>query len=793
LFNNFNPKCHVCGVQTVVSRFLVSAHHPSGQSLLRYSFSKKTFNFELQQNLTDVIKNIQLKSHVAVKHCHFHISTHKIMDKNKFMQVTASSTETFVSNGSEKNEEKMNQELAYKCIIIVSGVLSLLSAILFCTTFPMLYNTAQTLSSAIQSDFDSCEDSIRVLEDSILKLNPKNHSSRTPLIKRQSLGQSSVIFNGLVVFQECPACCIPGIQGPPGEPGLPGLPGSPGSEGSIGRPGTTPNASCIPERVYEPPPCLPCPQGPRGPVGHPGFPGDSGDPGIMGRPGNQGPPGPPGSTGIPGPPGLMGPPGAAGDAGMPPETKIIQGLPGDPGDPGPWGPPGSPGLPGLNGAPGLPGEKGWPGEPGNPGDMGIPGLPGPMGESGTAGPPGVCICDDTEVIIEDAKGKIPAPWAPPYQPVPPTTGYSDAQIPNPYQMQIEIPSYSTGNNLQMHNTIFPPPNQMQPHEQHHQLVKRKDESHSRKKDVQLLSKDESQCDQMWNRRIRAYQIMIKIQLALSTFSLLLISCILPLMNTYIGKNEDYAQRQLILCEESTNDFIQQISNLKMISINRTRRQMPNANAYGLPQMNGIENQCEGCCIAGPPGPRGQPGKPGRPGSAGKPGKPGIPGKTPNTTCPRFDVIKPPPCQPCPRGPPGIKGWPGFPGDIGPIGPMGDKGEDGEPGEPGEPGPEGPEGFPGSPGDPGDKGITPNSKMEPGPPGDPGQPGPVGYPGPPGLPGRDGPVGPIGLPGWPGEPGEVGEQGYPGPEGAVGLPGTPGQPGNCVCQSQVDNLEISRFQ
>ncbi|KRX94639.1 Cuticle collagen dpy-2 [Trichinella pseudospiralis] len=356
------------------------------------------------------------------------------MDKNKFMQRTASSAEIFSSNGSEKNEEKMNPELAYKCTIIVSGVLSLLSAILFCTTFPMLYNTAQTLSSTIQSDFDSCEsfpqDSIRVLEDSILKLNPKNHSTRTPLIKRQSLGQSSNalvslkkkllkwLFKTIEKFQ---ACCIPGIQGPPGEPGITGRPGSPGS--------------------------------------------------------NQGPPGPPGSTGIPGPPGLMGPPGAAGDAGMPPETKIMQGLPGDPGDPGPWGPPGSPGLPGLNGAPGLPGEKGWPGEPGNPGDMGIPGLPGPMGESGTAGPPGVCICDDTEVIIEDAKGKIPAPWAPPYQPVP-ATGYSDAQIPNSYQMQIEIPPYSTGNNLQMHNTIFPPPNQMQPHEKHHQLVKRKDDSHS---------------------------------------------------------------------------------------------------------------------------------------------------------------------------------------------------------------------------------------------------------------------------------------------------------------------------
>lgn len=82
------------------------------------------------------------------------------------------------------------------------------------------------------------------------------------------------------LFQECPgkipfykfafnivdflACCVPGERGPNGDSGLPGIPGSPGPDGALGRPGTTPNASCIPERVFEPPPCLPCPQGPRG-------------------------------------------------------------------------------------------------------------------------------------------------------------------------------------------------------------------------------------------------------------------------------------------------------------------------------------------------------------------------------------------------------------------------------------------------------------------------------------------------------------------------------------------------
>ncbi|PAV76212.1 hypothetical protein WR25_17553 [Diploscapter pachys] len=138
-------------------------------------------------------------------------------------------------------------------------------------------------------------------------------------------------------FQECPACCMPGERGPPGPDGLPALPG---------RPGITPNASCIPERVFEPPPCLPCPVGPRGSPGHPGFGGDMGEPGISGKPGNDG---------LPGEPGPIGP---SGDKGRTPEVKIITGPPGDVGDPG---------------------------------------------------TPGTCVCQDTEVVMTDEKGKIPAP------------------------------------------------------------------------------------------------------------------------------------------------------------------------------------------------------------------------------------------------------------------------------------------------------------------------------------------------------------------------------------------------
>uniref|UniRef100_A0A1I7TV05 Col_cuticle_N domain-containing protein n=1 Tax=Caenorhabditis tropicalis TaxID=1561998 RepID=A0A1I7TV05_9PELO len=210
-------------------------------------------------------------------------------------------------------------------------------------------------------------------------------------------------------FQECPACCIPGERGPAGDSGLPALPGAPGPDGAPGRPGTTPNASCIPERVFEPPPCLPCPQGPRGVPGHPGFPGDSGEPGIGGRPGSDGMPGKPGEPGLAGPIGPPGESGPIGDKGRTPEAHVIPGPPGDSGPPGPWGPPGSAGMPGEDGYAGTPGEKGWPGPPGAPGPGGMPGPIGPSGEQGPSGTPGTCVCQDTEVVMNDEKGKIPAP------------------------------------------------------------------------------------------------------------------------------------------------------------------------------------------------------------------------------------------------------------------------------------------------------------------------------------------------------------------------------------------------
>ncbi|VDP36251.1 unnamed protein product [Soboliphyme baturini] len=148
----------------------------------------------------------------------------------------------------------------------------------------------------------------------------------------------------LVTSLPCPPCCIPGERGPPGEPGLPAHHGTSGSEGSLGRPGIALNISCIPERIYEAPPCLPCAQGPRGPPGQPGYPGDLGDQGIPGRPGANR----------------------------------------------------------LNGPVGDPGEKGPPGVPGDLGNMGPFGPIGVHGSPGNPGFAGVCICQETEVVIEDS-------------------------------------------------------------------------------------------------------------------------------------------------------------------------------------------------------------------------------------------------------------------------------------------------------------------------------------------------------------------------------------------------------
>lgn len=88
-------------------------------------------------------------------------------------------------------------------------------------------------------------------------------------------------------------------------------------------------------------------------------------------------------------------------SGRTPEARVIPGPPGDAGEPGPWGPPGHPGAPGEDGYPGTPGEKGWPGPPGQPGPPGTDGPVGPGGEEGPAGTPGTCVCQDTEVVMQD--------------------------------------------------------------------------------------------------------------------------------------------------------------------------------------------------------------------------------------------------------------------------------------------------------------------------------------------------------------------------------------------------------
>ncbi|KFD65667.1 hypothetical protein M514_09604 [Trichuris suis] len=545
----------------------------------------------------------------------------------------------------------------------------------------MLSNHVWTIASFHSTDFEFCDDTISSLLDSVETLKANWQRNKT-LIKRYAphpaatppppYGQDAVAFTGLLIYQECPACCRPGETGPPGEPGLPALPGAPGSEGAPGRPGRTPNASCIPERIYQPAPCLPCPQGPRGPVGHPGFPGDTGDPGIMG---NQGPPGDPGPPGIPGPPGSMGPLGPPGDAGMPPENKILPGPPGDPGEPGVLGPPGDPGTNGENGSHGPPGDKGWPGEPGEPGDMGIPGAPGKIGEPGPPGAAGVCICPDTEVIIEDSVGKA-----------------------------------------KKHCFRYNPVSTM---------------NSSVKKNVKRsFIQEDAHSSKLINGRKRAYNIMAKIQLTLSTVSFLFTSLTMPFLYNYVQQTTQFVDLQLLSCEEGVTESMEQLLPMEMIGKwrNRTKRQYDQVDPQ-LPQLDIMEGQ--------------------RPRSCWSNGK----------------------------------AWLGYSDHKMLKSCIFTSGDDGEPGEAGDPGGEGPLGYPGKPGEVGDKGITPDSKMEQGLPGDPGPMGPIGYPGLPGLCGREGPVGPVGEPGWPGESGEPGEQGYPGSEGPVGPEGVPGAPGICVCKTE----------
>lgn len=293
------------------------------------------------------------------------------------------------------------RERAFKCIISLASTLSISSLLTLCLVAPSAYNFVDNVGTFTKQDFAYCESATEDLEKELSTIRVINPNRTRREVIRYGNYNPTLFATDHIIFQECPACCTPGERGPPGDVGLPGLPGSPGPDGAPGRPGATPNASCIPERIFEPPPCLPCPQGPRGVPGHPGFPGDPGDPGIPGKPGADGLRGKPGKDGPPGPIGPAGPIGPPGDKGVTPHTHVVPGPPGDPGDPGPWGAPGHPGPNGEDGYSGPPGEKGWPGPPGLPGLIGLPGAPGPQGEPGPSGTPGTCVCQDTEIVIAD--------------------------------------------------------------------------------------------------------------------------------------------------------------------------------------------------------------------------------------------------------------------------------------------------------------------------------------------------------------------------------------------------------
>uniref|UniRef100_A0A7E4ULM7 Col_cuticle_N domain-containing protein n=1 Tax=Panagrellus redivivus TaxID=6233 RepID=A0A7E4ULM7_PANRE len=327
------------------------------------------------------------------------------------MKVAESAVRRFAARPDDEEELiDDRRETVYQFVISVCSVISITSLLVLCFAMPTMYNYVNTVADFGRRDFAYCELATMDMQFEISQMQEKfERENRTKRAGNYAGYNPTLLAASAPVFQECPACCVPGERGPLGDSGLPGMPGNPGPDGAPGRPGTTPNASCIPERIFEPPPCLPCPQGARGPPGHPGFPGDPGDPGIAGAPGRDGEPGKKGDDGPPGEPGSPGPVGPPGDKGITPEAHVIPGPPGDAGETGPWGPPGHPGSPGENGYPGSPGEKGWPGPPGRPGGIGLPGTAGPRGEAGPAGTPGTCVCQDTEVVVADMQGQIPAP------------------------------------------------------------------------------------------------------------------------------------------------------------------------------------------------------------------------------------------------------------------------------------------------------------------------------------------------------------------------------------------------
>jgi hypothetical protein len=321
------------------------------------------------------------------------------------------------------------KESIYQYVICFCSIISIISLLILCSIVPSMYNYVNNVSEFGRKDFSNCEAASMDIQKEMSQIQERfKVENRTKRHSNYGGYNPTMLAANAPVFQECPACCIPGDRGPTGDSGLPGMPGNPGPDGAPGRPGTTPNASCIPERIFEPPPCLPCPQGPRGVSGHPGFPGDPGDPGIPGAPGPDGDLGKKGEDGPPGEPGEPGPVGPQGDQGLTPESRLTPGPPGDPGEPGPWGPPGHPGSPGENGMPGMQGEKGYPGPPGRSGPLGPPGTPGPQGEPGPIGTPGTCVCQDTEVVVADQAGQNPAPR--PYTPSPsPSPAYGNEDAP----------------------------------------------------------------------------------------------------------------------------------------------------------------------------------------------------------------------------------------------------------------------------------------------------------------------------------------------------------------------------
>uniref|UniRef100_A0AC34QYV2 Nematode cuticle collagen N-terminal domain-containing protein n=1 Tax=Panagrolaimus sp. JU765 TaxID=591449 RepID=A0AC34QYV2_9BILA len=233
------------------------------------------------------------------------------------------------------------RESVYQFVIGGASLISIASLLTLCLIMPSLYAYVNNVSEFGRHDFSYCESATLDMQLEMDQMADRYQKQNRTRRAGNYGGYSPTLLAEIAPqFQECPACCVPGGRGPPGDPGLPGIPGAPGPDGAPGRPGATPNASCIPERIFEPPPCLPCPQGPIGPAGHPGFPGDPGDPGIPGPPGNDGEPGQPGEDGPSGEPGQPGGIGSQGDKGTTPEARIVPGPPGEPGEPGPWGPPG---------------------------------------------------------------------------------------------------------------------------------------------------------------------------------------------------------------------------------------------------------------------------------------------------------------------------------------------------------------------------------------------------------------------------------------------------------------------